>query len=169
MVHRFWRDSSKAAHPLPGHLEDDAELEYVSIAPHAWHRALRPLLKIASKPDSVLRYIGTKANLSHRFYRPWDKFESEHRSRYVETVVVPDGTSAGTKLLHFWEVFDRTVGRVVAEWHNLAGNVAPVLDDPVANPAPFPNWDLDTGVNMPNWERTTLHGLDRLALWSDAV
>lgn len=164
-IHRFWRQSLMAAHPIPGDLEDDPDLEYGSIAPHAWHRALQPLFKIASKPGAALRYIGSIARLRHRLYDRWDKLPEEHRSRYVESLRVPNGTGGETAASTFAFVFEKAVSEVVTEWMKMAATVSAVLANPKADPEPFPNWDLDTGLVMPSWERNSRSGLDKLALW----
>jgi hypothetical protein len=164
-IHRFWRDCLKGAHPVSGATEQEFALAYASIAPHAWHRALLALLPIAARPGVMLRYIGSVVHLRERMYDRLTSIPAENMARYVENLDVPNGSSGNTKPAAFEAVFRTAVEGVVEVWQRMAQDLAALEKDRGFEPQPYPNWDLDTGVEMPTWGPTYRSRLDRLALW----
>jgi hypothetical protein len=164
-IHGFWRDCLKAAHPVSGATKQEFQLAYASIVPHAWHRALLALLPVAAKPGGVLRYVGGIVHLRERMYDKLSRVPDDHLERYVRQLDSPDG-SHGTASVTFERVFSRAVDQTVVMWQRMAKDLESLVTRPECSPQPYPNWDLDTGMEMPTWGLTCRSGLGRLALWS---
>jgi hypothetical protein len=129
-IKEFWTDILKSAHP-------NASANFDSIDPDVWHKNYKNRVDFASDSRSIFRHVLDIVNAPQ--YVPWEKIPQEERLKYIEEVMLPNGTVES-----YDKLFDQAADRIVLAWKTLFPCIQDVEIPPEAF---FKDWNLDTGVD----------------------
>lgn len=129
-ITRFWRETLVAAHP-------GGKEYFADIDPNTWHRKYKSRVDFAVNPWPVARHIMKAAN---RAYGRLSKLPEEDLQRFVEAIILPNGTKG-----KYIEQFEKAVDQVVTFWIKTLQSVTE--KNPLLIREDVKAWNLDTGVD----------------------
>jgi hypothetical protein len=110
-----------------------------SMACDSWLKAYVGRMGLAAGPNAFGRNLTELAGIA---YRASGKIGREARTRFYDTIPLPDGTTGSFKTA----VFDKAVQDTIRVWNNLLGDIEKERTDAIIGYVK--NWDLDLGVDL---------------------
>ncbi len=128
-VREFWTELLKEVHPY-------AKEFFKDIDPDRWHKNYLSRADFVADPGPIFRHV---LNLGDFAYKRTAEITPEERTKYLDTVPLPDGKSS-----HYDKVFDSAVDKVAGVWKQLFVSIENGSDDIGEY---IKDWNLDTGVD----------------------